>query len=332
MKNTLITLLGCAGLALCGCTNNKQDDTVVSRRYIHKYGYAITQEEWETRNYPGQVITSLNSGVTITSTVENGIKHGPTTYTYPHSQTIEYYCLYNQGNKVKEISYDPSGTPVEEWIQLSPTRHSITMWYKEGSPMLVEEFVGDELLDGQYFTLSNELESRVERGDGLRTKRDRAGTLIAKEAIQEGFAVKKEVFYPNGAPESIAFYFREALHGKRHTFAQGGEPLAVEEWLNGKLHGKSTYFKNGNRYVEIPYIDGYKHGIERHFVDGDIVSQEIPWASGRKHGESVFYAEGNPESQWYYLDEAVSKRKFGELNRLDEIISRLPYREDNHAR
>ena len=92
------------------------------------------------------MITSLSNGVTITATYENGIKHGPTTHTYPHSQTIECYYLYNQGNKVKEISYDPAGIPIEEWIQLSPTRYSITNWYGEGSPMYVEEFVGDELL------------------------------------------------------------------------------------------------------------------------------------------------------------------------------------------
>ncbi len=104
--------------------------------------------------------------MTVTATYENGIKHGPTTHTYPHSQTVEYYCLFNQGNKVKEISYDPNGVPMEEWIQLSPTRYSITMWYNQGSPMLVEEFVGEELLDGQYYTTSNELDSRVEKGIG----------------------------------------------------------------------------------------------------------------------------------------------------------------------
>jgi antitoxin component YwqK of YwqJK toxin-antitoxin module len=332
MNNKLFALLGFTSLALCGCNNNKQDESVISQRYIHKYGYAVSQEEWETKNYPGQVITNLSSGVTITSTIENGIKHGPTTHTYPHSQTIEYYSLYNQGNKVKEVSYDSAGVPIEEWIQLSPTRQSITMWYREGSPMLVEEFVGDELLDGQYFTLSNELESRIERGAGLRTRRDRQGVLLAKETIQEGYATKKEVFYPSGAPESIALYFQETLHGEKHTFTQNGEPLAIEEWINGKLHGKATYFKNGNRYVEIPYLYGSKHGIERHFIDGDIVSQEVPWENGRKHGESVFYAEGKPESQWYYLGEAVSRRKFNELNKLDEIISRLPYRDDNAIR
>ena len=264
--------------------------------------------------------------------VENGIKHGPTTHTFPHSQTVQYYALYNQGNKVKEVSYDPAGFPVEEWIQLSPTRYSITMWYKEGSPMLVEEFVGEELLEGQYFTASNELESRVEKGAGVRIRRDRTGVLLAKETFQEGYALQKDTFYPNGAPESIASYFQNALNGQKRTFSQTGEPLAIEEWVNDKLEGKSTYFRNGNRYVEITYHDGLKDGVERHFIDGEIVSQEIAWINNYKHGQSVFYADGKPESQWFYLGELVSKRKFDEFNRLDEIISHLPYSEENSNR
>ena len=323
MKSKICALLGCLSLALCGCNNNKQDDTVVSQRYIHKYGYAVTREEWEEKNYPGQVITSLDTGVTITATYENGILHGPMTQTYPHSQTVEHYALYNQNNKVKQISYDPAGIPVEEWVQLSPTRHSITMWYAEGSPMLVEECVGQELLDGQYYTTTNDIESRVERGSGLRTLRDRTGPLLAKEVFEQGYATKKETYYPNGTPESIAYYFQDALHGEKRTFAQNGEPLSTEEWVNGQLHGKSTYFKNGNRYLEISYLYGQKNGIERHFIDGDIVSQEIAWENNQKHGPAIFYADGKPEQQWFYCGELVSKRKFDELNHMDEIIFNL---------
>jgi antitoxin component YwqK of YwqJK toxin-antitoxin module len=329
MKNKLFALLSLSGLALCGCNDNKQNDNVVSQHYIHKYGYAVSQEEWESKNYPGQVVTHLNTGVTTTTTYENGIKHGPMTHTFPHSQTVEFYSLYNQGNKVKEISYDIAGMPVEEWIQLSPTRFSITMWYQEGSPMMVEEFVGEELLEGQYFSADNELESKVEKGSGLRTRRDRSGTLLAKESIAEGYATKIETFYPSGVPESIALYFRNQLQGERRTFSQTGEPLAIEDWVNGELHGKATYFKNGNRYLEISYVQGEKNGIERHFIDGNIVSQEIAWVHNQKHGEAVFYSEGKPESHWFYEGQHVSKRKFDELNKLDEIISRLPYSEGN---
>lgn len=332
MMKKVVALLGLVGTILCGCKKSGQDENVVSQRYIHKYGYAVSREEWETKNCPGQEITTLSNGVTVTTTYENGIKNGSMTSTWPHSQTIEYSSLYNQGNKVKEISYDPEGLPIEEWIQISPTRHSITMWYKVGSPMLVEEFVGEELLEGQYFTLANDLESRVEKGSGLRIRRDRNGILLAKETLLEGYAVKKETFYPNGAPESIACYYHGALSGEKRTFGQNGEPLSIEEWVNGQLHGKSTYFKNGNRYLEISWLHGLKNGIERHFIDGEIVSQEIAWENNKKHGQAVYYADGKAESQWFYAGQAVSKRKFDELNKLDEIISHLPYSEENSSR
>jgi antitoxin component YwqK of YwqJK toxin-antitoxin module len=166
----------------------------------------------------------------------------------------------------------------------------------------------------------------------MRLRRDRTGTLLAKETIVAGYAVKKETFYPNGAPESIAFYSQDVLNGERRTFAQTGEPLAIEEWINGRLHGKATYFRNGNRYMETSYMYGQKNGVERHFVDGDIVSREISWDGDQKHGEAIFYAEGKPESQWYYADQPVSKRKFEELNGLDEVISRLPYKDKNPTR
>ncbi len=321
MKSTVFALLGSLALVLTGCgNNNKEDQGVVSQRYIHKYGYAVSQDEWEAKNYPGQVITLKNNGVTVTETYENGQLHGPVSHTYPHSQTVEHYALYNQGIKVKEIFYDIAGMPVEEFVKLSPTRHSVTKWFAEGSPMLVEEFVGEELLDGQYFTLNNEIETRIEKGIGLRTERDRNGVLIAREVFEQGYPVKRETYYPGGAPESIAYYFRNCLHGEKRTYAKTGEPLAIEEWVNGQLHGRSTYFKSGVRYLEISYLYGQKNGLERHYIDGNILSQEIVWNNGQKHGPSVYFIDGRPEKQWFYDGEAVSKNKFDELSQLDEMI------------
>ncbi len=326
-KLPLLALLGLMNLLLLGCKNENQDDNVISERYVHKYGYAVSKQDWVEKNYPGQVITALSNGVTLTMTYENGAKHGPSTQTFPHSQTIEFYCLYNQGNCVKEIVYDPAGSPVREKVQLSPTRYSLTTWYAQGSPMAVEEFVGDELLEGQYFTTNNDLETRIEKGVGQAVRRDRNGLLLARELFEGGYALKRETFYSNGAPESIAYCYRNSLHGERRTYAQSGEPLAIEEWVNGELHGKSTYFKNGNRYVEVAYRYGQKYGIERHFIDSEIVSQEIMWENDLKHGPTVYYVDGKPDYHWFYAGEAVSKRKFDEMTDTNLLISHVPYSE-----
>ena len=61
MKNLI--LLALAALALgSGCNRQTQEDDVVAERYVHKYGYAIAKEEWEAKNYPGQVITHMRDG------------------------------------------------------------------------------------------------------------------------------------------------------------------------------------------------------------------------------------------------------------------------------
>jgi len=315
--NAVILLL----LSGCSCNKHNQNGDVLSQRYIHKYGYLVTKEEWESKNYPGQVVTSLSDGVTVTATYENGVLHGPMTFTFAHSQNIETYHLYHWGDLVKEVNYNATGMPVQEKIYLSRTRYSLTAWYSAGSPMRVEEFSGEELVEGQYYTLSNDIEARVEKGRGLRIQRDLNGTLLSKESIESGYATKKETFYASGTPESLAYYHRGNINGERKTFAPGGEPLSVEQWVDGQLHGIASYFKNATKYLEIAYNNGEKDGIERHFIDGENVSQEIVWEADMKHGPSTFYFNGKPEEQqWFYGGKLVSKRKFDELHELDGLI------------
>ncbi len=308
---------------LSGCNGKKNDNPVVSQRYMHKYGYAVSQEEWESRNYPGQVITTMRDGVTVTTTYEHGILHGPCTYTYPHSQTVETYYLYNNGNLAKEIRYDRHGMPVREEIRLSPTRYSLTMWYANGSPLSIEEYTGDELIEGQYFSSTNETEARVDKGNGQRVRRDQNGMLLFRDEIEKGYMTKRDAFYPSGLPESVAHYHINNLQGERRKFSETGEPVAVEEWKNGNLHGVATYFHNGVKISEVSYLNGLKNGIERHFIDGDIISQEFAWENDKRHGPSIYYADGQVRTEWYYDGVGVSQRRFEELAKLDEMIAQI---------
>ena len=316
-------LLGFLGLALASCNNKGQDSNVVSQKYIHKYGYAVSKNEFEERKYPGQIVTVLKNGVTTTSTYENGQLHGSSTHTFPHSQTVESYMLYNQGALVKQIVYDIKGMPIREEVQLSPTRVASTQWYADGTPMSTEEYIGKELLDGQYFTRQNEVESRVEKGKGIRTVRDLQGLLLSREQIDDGFLTKRDTFYASGAPESVAYFVRGVINGEKKSFAENGEPLAIKEYVNGKLHGKVTFFKNGARSVEMHYLDGQKNGLEIHYIDGDIVSQEILWENDKKHGPSKYYVDGIAQVEYYYDGSKISESRWKELNQLDEMIGNI---------
>lgn len=323
MKMKLYFLFGALALVTCGCKNKQPDDQVISQRHIHKYGYVVTADEWNMNEYPGQVVTTLRNGSTITASYENGALHGPYTRTYPNSQIVEFYCLYNQGTPVKEVSYDSKAMPIRERIQLSPSRYALTLWYDSGTPLSVEEYANDELLEGQYFTTSNEIEARVEKGHGRRVVRDQAGRLLSNEEIKQGYVAKRETFYPTGSPESITYFAHGKLHGERRTFLESGEPLSVEEWVNGHLSGKSTYFKNGTRVSEVSYLNGMRNGIETQYLDGETISQQIRWINDKKHGVATYYVGKDTEFEYYYTGELVSKKQYEEQMRMDEMISQI---------
>lgn len=323
MKKQIYFVLGAAGLLLSSCGKETQENPVVSQRYIHKYGYAVSQEEWEANRYPGQIITHLTNGVTIAATYENGVKHGPCTHTFPLSQTVEKFFNYVHGNLVEEVIYDQRAMPVKKMVKLSPSRHSVTVWYAEGTPMCIEEYANEEILEGQYCTLNNEIESRVEKGNGIRIRRDQKGILLSKDIVERGYVTKRETFFENGAPESIAYFKQGKLHGEKKVFAQTGEPVSIEEWLNGRLHGLSVYYKNGLKYLEVSFLDGMKNGLEIHFIDGNEVSQTISWENDKKHGPMTFFIEGMPQTQYYYDGQLVHQSRYEEMSRLDDMISKI---------
>lgn len=312
-------------LALSAVSCNKQDqNTIVSQKYVHKYGYAVSQGEWLEKNYPGQVVTHLADGSTITATYENGMLHGPTTKTYPSSQTVKEYSLYNEGLLVKEITYDPSGMPVAEKTQVSPTRTSLTLWYEGGAPLLIEEYVGKQLLEGQYFSQNHEVEYRITQGNGTRTERSSTGTLLSRADYQDGWMTQQETFYPSGTPASVSHFIQGVLNGEKRVFAETGEPVSAENYVDGQLHGKAIYYDHGNKRQETQYRFGEKQGLERHFISGDILSQEINWENNLKHGPATFYIDQEPQVQWFYEGSQVSKRKYDELTELDALLFRGP--------
>lgn len=322
MKKFLFSLPLAVGMILAGCGGDNSSSQVISKRYIHKYGYAVSDSEWAANNYPGQVITTLRNGVTITATYEDGRLHGPTTHTHPHSQTVQYYFLYNNGELKKEVTYDSLGMPIQEKAQLSPQRYCLTTWFGDGTPKSIEDYTGEELLDGQYFSLNNELESRVERGIGIRTLRDVNGLLVAKEDIDKGYVTKKDEFYATGAPHRVTHFNMNAKHGERRSFCENGDPLSVEQWVDDQLHGKATYYTNGKRQIEVPFVNGERHGIETHYIDGELVEQEIRWVHDKRHGPTKFFVgDAIAKTEWYYNGQGVSEKRFDELYQMDQMIT-----------
>lgn len=321
MKHSPLYFSLVALLFAFGCQRSDPNEQVVSRRYIHKYGYEMSEKEWKAKEYPGQVVSTLRSGVTIAASYEDGALNGPCTHTFPHSQTVQTYYLYNKGSLVKEISYDIRGLPLREDLYVSPTRIATTQWYADGRPRATEEFENRLLLEGEYFTLNNETESRVQNGKGTRTIRSPEGLLLTKEEFNSGKMSKRSDYHSNGTPQLIVDYKNGQIHGLRLTYAPTGEPLAIEEWKNGSLDGRATYFQNGAKATEVTYIAGLKDGLETRFIDGSVVVEEIEWLAGERHGPSYFYVNNGVDTKWFYGGTEVSLVHFQELTAVDQLLS-----------
>ena len=313
-------------LGLVGCGKDRANNQVVSERYIHKYGYDVPKEEWNDNNYPGQVITALRNGVTITSHYEDGRLHGTTTYTFPHSTTLESAHLYDRGQLIKKTSYNLHGAPVAEEVHLGDAHKKFTTWSASGTPLRIEEYEFGKLLEGEYFTINNRVESRVEKGEGVRTSRNEKGQLLYRDTIENGEMVLRTEYYAAGTPKAITPYAGGFVHGVRKTYAAGGEPLSIEEWNKGVKHGTFAYFQNGAKYIESQFFDGKKEGIERHFVDGDTLVEESEWHGDRRHGPSMIYLDGYNKIEWYYDNMRVSKEKYDELCDQEKHIAKLSER------
>lgn len=323
MKRFSPLLIALSGLFIFGCQNSSKDqnENVVSKRYIHKYGYDVSKEEWDATGYPGQVVTTLRNGVTVTASYEDGILSGPTTYTFPHSHTTESLNIFERGNLVKKITYDIRGIPQKEQVFLSPSHLKTTKWYQKGTPLSIEECHNSELLEGEYYNEKNETMHRVSKGAETRITRDQHENVVAKETIENGFSVLRETFHPHGMPHVIAPLSGSKIHGEKKVFAPTGEPISIESYKLDVLHGPATYYQNGCRYLEINYRDGQKDGKERHFVDGETVVEETEWMDGQKHGPSIVFFDGMSRTRYYYNNQAVSKEKYRELCDIEENIA-----------
>lgn len=323
MKRTQLGLIAAAGLFLSSCDRESSLDNVVSQKYVHKYGFDVSENEWNERSQDGQVVELLKSGVKITRSYENGQLHGETTHTFPDTPIVEKSMVYDQGTLLKETIYDEKGSPVREEIYEFDDRTIVTLWSEEGVPLSVEEYELDKLIDGQYFTLDHELEGKVENGYGTRYKRTREGALLSKDLIKNGQIKERSTYHPNGELHTVSRYHNSQLHGLQQKFTTLGRPQMELTWNHGVLDGTKTVYRNGIKVAEIPYIGGEKNGTEYHFDDlGNMISETM-WKKDKKHGCCKYYTEDSMDSEWYHEGMVVDAQKFVALENRKEMLAEL---------
>lgn len=306
---------------LLGACQNTSVDQVVSQKFIHKYGFDLSEKEWEERTQAGQVITELKNGVKITHTYENGLLHGSTTYTFANSSKIEETHVYDQGNLLKKTICDFDGFPVREEVYEFDDRTIITFWDEKGVPLSLEEYDRDLLKEGKYFSSDHELTGEVINGKGKRIKRDRSGLLISIDQIEEGIMTARTTYHPNGQMHTVSHYHDYQLHGEQMKYTSSGRPLMSLCWEHGFLHGIKTVYRNGLKAAEVPYVHGQKQDTEFQYDDLGNLTAEILWHNDKKHGCSKFYTENGQESHWFFNGKRVTEQKFELLAMRDPTFS-----------
>lgn len=308
--------LGLVFLAVgCQCNNPPCPEEPVCETYVHRYGVALAPEDWHARGQYGNVISKMKDGVTVSKRYEAGVQEGDTTYTFPHSQTVEKTETYANNVVVKESQNYPSGIPMKQVVYGDSNRKSVVSWYENGAPQANETYENDVLVEGEYYISSGPVDSKVITGQGTRTVRDQFGQLVSKDTIVDGQMVSQTTFYPNGAPKAITPFVGGTIHGEVTTFLAGGEPNTIEEWVNGVQQGPTIVFQNGERVAEVPYVAGIKQGVETRFVDGDTIVEEISWKNDCKEGPCRTYVGDKSKTRWYYQDREVTKAGYDVLTK-----------------
>lgn len=305
------------GLPLTGCANNRDRTPcgVYDQTYVHKYGVQVPKQDWASRGKSGQVITTRADGVVVSNSYSEGVLHGRTTYTYPHTEVIQKIENYENGHLVSEKVMAYSGTPLREVRYTEGDDSEVTEWYENGAPKLREHWNGNFLETGQYFNTQHQIDSQVAGGEGNRFRRDAFGQMECEDEICQGQLVSSTYYYPNGTPKEKVPYQRHAVQGVKKTFHPGGEPATVEEWEAGTQHGATIVYQNGEKYAEVPYVRGAKHGVEKRFREGRIVAEEITWVNNERHGPHVSYLGEKPKTEWYHHGKHVSKAEWEIRNR-----------------
>lgn len=316
MKAITYGLLVVAGLSVTACNRTPRNVgyDVVEETYVHRYGVPVPQQDWEARGEHGQVISRLKDGVIVTKQYNAGILEGDTTYTFPHSNLIEKVESYNNNTLTKETLYYHSGVPMQETDFAADGSKHVKVWYENGSPKSIEDYDAAGLMTlGQYLDGRNQLEARIDNGEGVRHMRDAYGQLLSKDTIQGGVMTTRTTYHQNGSPKEIIPYSNGIVDGELKTFLPGGEPNTIEQWVSGKQHGITTQYQNGEKVSESTYVSGVKTGIERRYHNGDEMISEIMWKNNLQHGPTVSYVGATPHTEWYHQGKPVSKAKFDSL-------------------
>lgn len=291
---------------LTSCQSNRDRCDEVICETVHRYGVPLEPDDWSSRGEDGQIVSMRTDGAMVTRTYDSGVLHGETTYTYPYLDVVQKREQYDQGNLVQEQYHYANGFPQRQVVYQSPNHQSETIWYENGAPHAYEQVENHQIISGKYYNRDQQLDSEIENGSGLRTRRDGQGALQSVDGIQEGKMVTRTTYHPNGMPAAVTPYVNGVIEGEKRTYLSGGEPATIETWKDNVQHGTTQVYEHGEMRADVPYEKGQKHGVERRYRGNDSnVVQEINWVKGQRHGPTQTYMGDTTKTDWYFRNRPI---------------------------
>ena len=325
MYRSVVNILGIFSALFCltGCQCSSDQVAVVSQKYIHKYGFTVSEKEWVERDQEGKVITCLSNGVTLTENFQEGLLHGITSYTYPYSSQASKEEVYDQGDLLSEKFYDKHGVPITEERYEIDGKRLRTAWDENGAPIYREEYQNDKLLQGVYYNSFNEVEGKVAKGEGLRVIRSRKGDLLYQDLMLNGELQKRTTYHNNGKVHMVVTYVNYKPVGKVEEYTPQGNLHMISCWENGLLHGEKIDFREGKKLRETTYAMGVKEGWENSYDEEGNLIEKAPYFKGKKHGAVSLIKDHKWSSEWFYEGKKVTEEKFQFLEERERALAQL---------
>lgn len=279
--------------------------------YVHKYGVQVDPEYWTATGQSGEVITNHRDGSVEVKSYNGGALHGRCTLTYPYSEQLRHVEEYNNNVCAKRQIFTEGGSPefCTDYLGEGCTR--VTQWYNCGTPRCIETYNNGLIIEAEYFDPQHNRESWVNQGQGERVQRDRFGQFLCLEIIRDGYMVQRTNYHPNGTiKEVIPYDTRGIINGVVRTYNPDGSPNTVETWTNNQQHGTTVTYQNGEKATETPYVSGKKHGVEKRFLRGEYVTQEVTYYEDYVHGPTTTYMGDSVRVDWYYRGKVTTRTNY----------------------
>ncbi len=152
-------------------------------------------------------------------------------------------------------------------------------------------------------------------GEATRYETNRIN-LYDRDGLKTGVWIEYYNGYDQPAEAASATYYTRAVYkggkpyGKIKRYSMPGEDktgdklLGEKKYFDGKLNETRLYHENGKLYIETPYIDGKKNGLEKTYYESGILEVETPYAAGKRNGtERRYDKEGKLWRETSYIND-----------------------------